>query len=265
MRKSHGPMAVALLLAVACAPTTEVVNSWEDPSAGSVRFTKVLAVCACKDPGTRRTVEDGLAKRIKNSTQSYTILTDDDLHDREAAKAKVKAGGYDGAVVMALVNVDRTTTYVPGQAYAVPSYYNTMWGGWGYGWSTYYDPGYVQEDQYVDFNTNVYQVGPGEADLGQPEPDGQSVEHGQPGGRDHHRDRGRNEEAEGNRELDRDTHPGGTMRWMTLLLPAAAGAFLVTASCSRNKEPEEATLSPAQRGGASCGHHQHGRGRRGGR
>ena len=31
------------------------------------------------------------------------------------------------------------------------------------------------------------------------------------------------------------------MRWMTLLLPAAAGAFLVTASCSRNKEPEEAT------------------------
>jgi hypothetical protein len=158
MRKSHGPIAVALLLAAACAPTTEVTNSWKDPSAGSVRFTKVLAVCACKDPGTRRTVEDGLAKRIKNSTQSYTILTDEDLHDREAAKAKVKAGGFDGAVIMALVNVDRTTTYVPGQAYAVPAYYNTMWGGWGYGWSTYYDPGYVQENQYVDFNTNVYQV-----------------------------------------------------------------------------------------------------------
>jgi hypothetical protein len=31
------------------------------------------------------------------------------------------------------------------------------------------------------------------------------------------------------------------MRWMTLLLPAAAGAFLVTASCSKNKGPEEAT------------------------
>ena len=158
MRKSPGPIGVALLLAVACAPTTEVTNSWKDPSAGSVRFTKVLAVCACKDAGTRRTVEDVLAKRIKNSTPSYQILNDDDLHDRESAKAKVKAGGFDGAVIMALVNVDRTTTYVPGQAYAVPSYYNTMWGGWGYGWSTYYDPGYVQENQYVDFNTNVYQV-----------------------------------------------------------------------------------------------------------
>ena len=31
------------------------------------------------------------------------------------------------------------------------------------------------------------------------------------------------------------------MRWMTLLLPAAAGAFLVTASCSKNKGPEDVT------------------------
>jgi hypothetical protein len=31
------------------------------------------------------------------------------------------------------------------------------------------------------------------------------------------------------------------MRWMNLLLPAAAGAFLVTASCSRNKDTEEVT------------------------
>ena len=61
MRKSHGPIAVALLLAVACAPTTEVVNSWKDPNAGQVRFTKVLVACACKDAGTRRTVEDALA------------------------------------------------------------------------------------------------------------------------------------------------------------------------------------------------------------
>ena len=31
------------------------------------------------------------------------------------------------------------------------------------------------------------------------------------------------------------------MRWQTLLLPAAAGAFLVTASCSKNKGPEDVT------------------------
>ncbi|HET7423511.1 MAG TPA: hypothetical protein VFJ92_08115 [Gemmatimonadales bacterium] len=31
------------------------------------------------------------------------------------------------------------------------------------------------------------------------------------------------------------------MRWQTLLLPAVAGAFLVTASCSKNKGPEDVT------------------------
>ena len=31
--------------------------------------------------------------------------------------------------------------------------------GWlGLGWSSTYDPGYVREDQYVNFNTNVYSV-----------------------------------------------------------------------------------------------------------
>ena len=149
---------VCLTLLAACAPTTEVLNSWADPSAGQVRFKKVLNVCACKDEAMRRTVEDQLSKRITGSTASYTVLSENDLQDREAAKAKVLAGGYDGAVVMVLVSVDRTQTYVPGSAYAVPAPYTSMWGGWGYGWSTYYDPGYVDTDQLVDFNTNVYQV-----------------------------------------------------------------------------------------------------------
>ena len=149
---------VCLGLLAACAPTTEVLNSWADPSAGQVRFKKMLNVCACKDEAMRRTVEDQLTKRITGSTSSYTMLSQDDLRDRESAKAKVKAGGYDGAVVMVLVSVDRTQTYVPGSAYAVPAPYTSMYGGWGYGWSTYYDPGYVDTDQLVDFNTNVYRV-----------------------------------------------------------------------------------------------------------
>jgi len=156
MRLFPGFVMAALL--AACAPTTQVVNSWKDPAASSVEFKKVLAACMCRDAAMRRTVEDGLSKRIKGSTPSYTLISDDELKDREAAKAKVREAGFDGAVVMFLVNVDRTATYVPGQAYAVPAAYGNMWGGWAYGWSSTYDPGYVREDQYVNFNTNVYSV-----------------------------------------------------------------------------------------------------------
>jgi hypothetical protein len=153
------PMAVATLL-TACAPATEVVNSWKDPSAtGGIKFQKVLTICQCREASNRRTVEDQLAQRIgPHATPSYTLISDQELRDVESAKAKVEQGGFDGVVVMQLANVDKTATYVPGTAYTVPTPYTSMWGGWGYGWSMAYDPGYVVEDQIVDFNTYVYSV-----------------------------------------------------------------------------------------------------------
>jgi hypothetical protein len=51
---------------------------------------------------------------------------------------------------------------VPGQAYVVPMGYHSMYGGWGYGgyaaYGTAYDPGYVRNDQVVNFDTNIYSV-----------------------------------------------------------------------------------------------------------
>jgi hypothetical protein len=154
MRLSHGLLA----LLAACAPSTQLVDTWKDPAASSIHFSKVLAACVCRDPKIRRIVEEQVAKRIQNATPAYTLIADSELQDRKAAEAKVHAAGFDGAIVMQLVSVDRTETYVPGQPYAVPVAYGQMWGGWAYGWSTLYDPGYVREDQSVNFNTNVYRV-----------------------------------------------------------------------------------------------------------
>jgi len=152
----------AVLLSGCATSSTQLVNSWKDPSAGSVRFKKVLTVCACKDAGTRRTVEDRLAAAIKGSEPSYSVLSDDQLGNRERTKAALQAGGFDGVVMMRLVSVDKSATYVPGQAYVVPVGYRSMYGGWGYGgyaaYGTVYDPGYMREDQLVNFDTNIYRV-----------------------------------------------------------------------------------------------------------
>src|SRR4051794_3387404 len=57
-------MASAILVA-ACAPSTEIVNSWKDPSATEgVKFQKIVTICQCREPSRRRTVEDQLAQRI---------------------------------------------------------------------------------------------------------------------------------------------------------------------------------------------------------
>jgi hypothetical protein len=161
MQLRYGLLAFVLLAGCATS-STHLVNTWKDPSAPGTRFKKVLTVCACEDDGTRRTVEDRLAAAIKGSEPSYSVLTDDQLGDRERTKAALRDGGFDGVVMLRLVSVDKSQTYVPGSAYVVPAGYYSMYGGWGYGgyaaYGAVYDPGYVREDQLVNFDTNIYRV-----------------------------------------------------------------------------------------------------------
>jgi hypothetical protein len=149
---------LAALLAACATSGTEIVNSWKEPSAQTIKFNKVVAVCQCKDGTTRRTVEDQLAKRLQRTTPSYTLISDAELKDAQAAKAKIQQGGFDGAVVMQLARVEKEQTYIPGQSYVVAAPYGSMYGGWGYGWAATYDPGYVVEDQLVSLNSYVYSV-----------------------------------------------------------------------------------------------------------
>jgi hypothetical protein len=162
MQLKHGVFAAAVLLAGCATTATELVNSWKDPAASGVRFKKVLTVCACKDDGMRRTVEDRLAGAIQGSQPSYSVLSDDQLGDPVRTRAALRDGGFDGVVMLKLVSVDKSQTYVPGSAYVVPAGYHTMYGGWGYGgyagYGAVYDPGYVREDQLVNFDTNIYRV-----------------------------------------------------------------------------------------------------------
>ncbi|HEY8197003.1 MAG TPA: hypothetical protein VIG04_08500 [Gemmatimonadales bacterium] len=150
-------MGAALLLG-ACASNTELVNSWKNPSAAPHRFNKVLAVFISKDAGLRQATEKELARRLGNAVAAYTVLPDSLLRDSTKAPAWVKQAGFDGAVVLRPVSVDQETTYTPGQAYVVPDYYGSMSGYWGIGWGYVYDPGRVEQDQFMGVEANVYSV-----------------------------------------------------------------------------------------------------------
>ena len=149
---------------LACSPSTTMKNSWRDPSVtGPLDFKKVLVLMLNKDGTTRRTVEDKIAGRITTNRRveavpSYTLLMGSDLQDQDHAKQIVLDAGFDGAVVMRLVGVDKQTTYVPG---SYPSYYGSFWGPggyYGYGWPAVYDPGYLQTDTIVNIETLIYSL-----------------------------------------------------------------------------------------------------------
>ena len=81
-----------------------------------------------------------------------------DVQDRDQARAMVEKAGFDGAVIMHMVRQDKETVYSPGTTWWGSAPYTSMWGYWGYGWGTAYQPGYISNDHYVTIETNVYSV-----------------------------------------------------------------------------------------------------------
>jgi hypothetical protein len=147
-----------LLLLGACAPNTEVVDSWKDPNLQPRKFNKMLAVFISKDATMRRAAEDEMVHKVPSAVASYSVLPDGIVGDRARVKAWLQQGGYDGVVILRPVAVDKETTYVPGNTYVVPTGYRSMYGYWGTGWTYASDPGYVQQDQVVSIEGNVYSV-----------------------------------------------------------------------------------------------------------
>ena len=144
----------ALLLLTGCA-STQMQSTWTNPEAQPIRFDKTLAVFMSPQEGVRRAAEDRLVERIgpARSAASYTVLSAAELNDVEAAKQKVRAAGFDGAVVMRVIGTRQEQTYVP------PAYYGRHWGGyWSRGWREVYEPGYLRTDTFVRVETNVYSL-----------------------------------------------------------------------------------------------------------
>jgi hypothetical protein len=137
-----------------------VVNSWKDPTVPVRQYQKILAVFISSDATARRSGEDEMVRRIPRAVASYTVLPDAALKDAATARAWVRQNGYDLAVLMRPVAIDKETSYVPGtsSAYAVPVGYRSAWGYWGTGWGAPYDPGHYKQDKVVYVETNVYSL-----------------------------------------------------------------------------------------------------------
>jgi hypothetical protein len=152
-------LAATLLLLAGCATNaTQLTSVWRDPAVATYDYKQIVTVCMCKDEGFRREVEDELAQYIKNAVPSYKALSESEVRDPDAARARLQAEQFDAAVIMRLVAVDKEEQYVPGQTYAVAGPYGPAYGYWGYGWTTAYSPGYVITDKIVSVQTNVYSL-----------------------------------------------------------------------------------------------------------
>jgi len=142
-------IAVAMGFA-ACGGSTTIEQSWKAPNLAPSNLRNVVTVYISRDETIRRTVEDSMAQKLAHlgvrAIPAYSVLSDDELKDRDRAKAKLVAGGYDGVVALRLVG--KETKLV-----ATPSTYD---GYWGTAWPGAYDPGYLSTETVVRVETKVF-------------------------------------------------------------------------------------------------------------
>ena len=147
----------ALFVFTSCATTT-LTAVWRGESyAGPVKKMAVMGVS--RKPVIRNLFEDECVRELRargtDAVASYTVLSFEQLANREAVQTKIREMGADAVLMTRLVDTKSVQTYIPGQVYVMPSYY--------YGWGGYYGnvfatPGYTVQDEYAFLETNVYDV-----------------------------------------------------------------------------------------------------------
>ncbi|ABG60308.1 hypothetical protein [Cytophaga hutchinsonii] len=145
---------IALFLFTGCTSTT-MQSSWKAPGAtyNKEQFKKVMVVALFKDETSRRIAEDKIAAKNDAFHASYMTLGPDQQNMDEAAfTAFVKKEGYDGVLTLHLIDVEKSTSYVPG------TYQGGYYGWYGMNYGGFYSPGYYTEDNNYIIETNVFSV-----------------------------------------------------------------------------------------------------------
>ena len=154
----------SLALASTAHAGTKIKESWADAQFGKMKFKNVLAIVATKDASLRRTAEDEICRNVVKTacTRGYTILSESDAGDKEKAVAKIKAGGFDGVVLLRALGGDGGMTREAGAArptyyWTFYSYYDTWGGSWGVPYVAA-NTSYTKTQTFISVETNIYDM-----------------------------------------------------------------------------------------------------------
>jgi len=162
MKKIILPALLVCTIIVASCTSTRITSSWREPDKQVAvnKLNKVLVVALFKDETSRHKAEDQMAGYLNGKgIVSYNYLKESfDKKNEDALREKIKKDGFDGAVTMRLVDVDKEENYTRGNISSYPAYYRNFSGYYYRSWSYYSTPGYYTTTQTYTIETNVYSI-----------------------------------------------------------------------------------------------------------
>jgi hypothetical protein len=152
----------AAAVAVVTADDPKYSSSWNAPDAAGTSFAgkKVAAMVMTKDQNLRISSEEQLVRELKargvDALATYRMMPQEESTSAEKARPWIERAGVEGVVALRPLSAERVRTYSP--ATWTTTSYSTLWGYYGYGWTSYYDPGGVRDDTTLVVETLVYSV-----------------------------------------------------------------------------------------------------------
>ena len=138
--------AAALSMSAVLMAGPKFVSTWKAPDAAGVSFSgkKVAALIMSDDLNLRMSGEEALVRElaavgVPGGVASYRIVPKEELRDPDKAKGWYERAGVEGVVAMRLVKSDKRQVWTPSMW--VTSSYSTLWGYYGYGWTSVYEVG----------------------------------------------------------------------------------------------------------------------------
>lgn len=131
---------------------TRMIQSWANPELKSqpIHFNKILVVAVAPSDTERRSAEDAMAVKVgPKATPSYTVLTEAELKDAAAAKARIQASGYDGVVLLRWLGFRQEK-----EVMGAPTY-SPLWDQYSYSW-TYMQESTVVEWKILQLETRIF-------------------------------------------------------------------------------------------------------------
>ena len=160
-------LSIVMLIVISC-NSTRLTSSWSLPNATTQKYNKVLVIgmTGAKDQEIRENIENSMAKKLKENNISavtarskYGPLTFQKMTDEEAMKM-VKDDGFDGVMILALLDKNKEKNYTPGRVTSTP--YAVVRRHWLPNYRVLYDrvytPGYYTTLTNYELEANFYDM-----------------------------------------------------------------------------------------------------------
>lgn len=162
MKKSYYFLFALLIVLTTSCSSTQITSSWRDPDkqihAGD--WKKVLVVALLRNETNRRRAEDEMVKYLHGKgVTSYQYLGEDfNPKNEEALRNKIKDDGFDAAITMRLIDVEKEKVFTPEQHYMYPMYYHNYSHYYYRSWGYYTTPGYYTITKKFLIETVIYSI-----------------------------------------------------------------------------------------------------------